>query len=124
MEIFLEGADGAFGDVTTMDIRGNKLELRPSLLLDVEFVGWAELFVKDLEVDTMAALCEAGHDLICGGKAVAVVAVFEWLHQDDIGAHIVGEYEEVVSASGANREPAHVISVKLSGGCSRDVELL
>ena len=73
----LEGADGAFGDVTTMDIRGNELELRPPLLLDMEFVGCSELVVKDLEVENMAALCEAGHDSICGGDAVVVVARFE-----------------------------------------------
>ena len=83
----LEGADGAFGDVTTMDIRGNDLELRPPLLLDVKFVGCAAFIVEDLEVDTMAALCEAGHDSIYGGDAVAVVAVFECLHQDDIGVN-------------------------------------
>ena len=76
----LEGADGAFGDVTTMDTRGNELELRPPLLLDVEFVGCTEFVVKDLEVDTISALCEAGHDLIYGVDVVTVVAGFEWLH--------------------------------------------
>ena len=60
----LEGADGAFGDVTGMDIRGHELELRPPLLFDVELVGYTAFFVKDLEVETMAALCEAGHDSI------------------------------------------------------------
>ena len=34
-EMCLEGADGSFGDVTKMDIRGNELELRPPLLLDM-----------------------------------------------------------------------------------------
>ena len=69
----------------------------------------------------MAALCEAVHDSICGSEAVAVVAGFEWLHQDDIGVHMVGEHEEVVAASGANQEPAHVISVKVADGFSRHV---
>ena len=72
----------------------------------------------------MAALCEADHDLICGNDAVAVVAGFEWLHQDDIGVHMLGEHEEVVAALGANREPAHVISVKFADGFGRYVELL
>ena len=102
-EIFLEGADGSFGDVTTMDIRGNELELRPPLLLDVELVGCAAFVVEDLEVDAMAALCEAVHDPIYGGKSVAVVAGFEWLHQDYIGVHMIGEHNEVVAASGVNR---------------------
>ena len=120
----LEGVDGAFGGVTTMDIRSNNLELFPPLLLNVEFVDCAAFVVKDLEVNTMAVLCEAGRDSICGGKSVAVVAGFEWIHQDDVGVHMVGEHEEVVAASGANREPAHVISVKFSDGFSCDVELL
>ena len=72
----------------------------------------------------MDALCEAGNDLIYGGKAVAVVAIFEWLHQYDIGVHMLGEHEEVVAASGANQEPAHVISVKFADGFYHDVELL
>ena len=86
----LEGTDGAFGDVTLMDIRGDKLELRPPLLLDVELVGCVAFVFKDLEVNAMATLCEAGHDPICGGEAVAVVVGFEWLRQDGIGVHVVG----------------------------------
>ena len=92
-EIFLEGADGSFGDVTTMDIRGNELELRPPLLLDVELVVCAAFVVKYLEVGIMAVIFEAGHDLICGGETVLVVAGLEWLHQDDIGVQMVGKHE-------------------------------
>ena len=80
----LEGSDGVFGDVTTMDIRGDKLELLPPIIIDVDLVGCAAFIVKDFEVNTMAAICEAGHDLICGREAVAFVAGFECLHQDDI----------------------------------------
>ena len=87
----LEGADGSFGDVTMMGIRGNKLELHPPLILDVELLGCTTLVVKDLEVKSMATLCEAGHDLICGGKTVAVMGRFEWPHQDYIGVHIIGD---------------------------------
>ena len=90
---------------------GTSWNFAPPLLFDVELVGCTAFVVKYLEVDTMDALHEAGHDSICGGEAVAVVAVFEWFHQDNIGVHMVGEHEEVVAASGANREPAHVISV-------------
>ena len=71
----------------------------------------------------MAALCEAGHDSICGSMEVSVVDGFEWLHQDGIKVHMVGEHEEVVAASGENREPAHVISVKFDDGFSCDVEM-
>ena len=46
---------------------GDELELCPPLLLDVVIVGCAAFVFKDLEVNTMAVLCEAGHDPICGG---------------------------------------------------------
>ena len=95
----LEEVDGSFIDVTPMDIRGNELELRPPLLLDVDLVGRATFVVKDLEVNSMATLGEAGHDPICGGDAVVVVAGFKWLHQDYIGDHMIGEHNEVVAAS-------------------------
>ena len=55
---------------------------------------------------------------------MAAVEGFKWLHQDDISVHMVGEHEEVVAASGANREPEYVISVKFADGFGRDVELL
>ena len=63
----LEGADGAFSYVTAMDITGHELELRPPLLFNVELVACTACVVKDLEVGTMAALCELSHDSICGG---------------------------------------------------------
>ena len=74
----------------------------------------------------MAALGEAGNDTIYSSKAeaVAFVAGFEWLHQDYIGVQMTGEHNEVVSTSGANREPSHVISVKIADGFCCDVELL
>ena len=58
----LEGEDGAFGDVTEMEIRGHELELLPPLLFYVELVGCTAFVVKDFEVDTMATLRESGHD--------------------------------------------------------------
>ena len=120
----LEGADCAFGDGTEMDIRGNELELRPPILFNVELVSCTAFVVKDLEVDTMAAICKTGHDSICGVEAVTVVAGFEWIQQDDIGVHMVGEHEEVVDTLGANLETAHVISVNFADRFGRDVELL
>ena len=60
----------------------------------------------------------------CSWQIVAVVVVFEWLHQNEIGFHMLGEHEEVVAASGANQEPDHVISVKFADGFVHYVELL
>ena len=65
-----------------MDIRWDELELCPPLLLNVELVCCAEYVVKDLYVDTIAVICEAGNDPIWGGEAVAVLVGFKWLHKD------------------------------------------
>ena len=61
---------------------GTSWKFAPPLLLDMELVGCDAFVVEDLEVNTMAGLCETGHDTICGSEAVAVMAVFEWIHQD------------------------------------------
>ena len=61
----------------------------PPLLFDGELAGCTAFVVKDLEVNTMAAFSESDHDSICGGEAVAVVTGLKWLHQDDIGVHMV-----------------------------------
>ena len=45
-EVRLEGADGAFGNVMAMYIRGQELEFCPPLLFDVELVGCTALVVK------------------------------------------------------------------------------
>ena len=74
----LEGANGSFGDVTTMDIRGNELEPPPPLLLDVNLVGCAAFLVKYAEVNTMAAFCEAGHDPQDSNGSNKITLVSKW----------------------------------------------
>ena len=76
-KVNLEGADGAFVNVTEMDIRGHELDFRPPLLFNLDLVGCTALVVKYLEVDTMAVFSESGDDSICGGEAVAVVVGFK-----------------------------------------------
>ena len=62
----------------------------PPLLLVVELVGCTAFVVKYFEVNTMTALCEVGHDPICGGEVVAVMARLKWFHQNYIGVHMIG----------------------------------
>ena len=53
------------------------MELGSPLALDLQFVGFTVLFVKDLKVNSVAAFVEAGHDVIYGGKKAAVLAILE-----------------------------------------------
>ena len=46
----------------------------------------------------------------------------EWLDQDYVGVYVVGEYDEVVAAAGADRETTHVVGVELSCGIYPDIE--
>ena len=52
------------------------------------------------------------------------MAGFEWIHQDYIGVHMIVEHNEVVAASVANPEPAHVIIVKFADEFRCDVEII
>ena len=42
----------------------------------------------------------------------------------DVGAYMVGEYDEVVASPGADGEPAHVVGVELADWFYSDEELL
>ena len=46
----------------------------------------------------------------------------EWLDQDYVGVYVVGEYDEVVAAAGADRETTHVVGVELVYGIYPDIE--
>ena len=50
----LERADGALGDVSTVDVWWDKLKLVAPLLLDQKFVGSAALVVEYLQVNAVA----------------------------------------------------------------------
>ena len=78
-EVGLEGADGTFGDVATMDIRGHKLVCGFPDVSDVLGIFLARFVVKDLVVYNVAASIEAGHDAGVGWDAVAVFPCLEGL---------------------------------------------
>ena len=48
----------------------------------------------------------------------------EGFDQDDVVVYLVGEYDEVVAAAGADGKTAHVVGVELAYGFYQDMEFL
>ena len=72
--MIFESADGSLGNVASMNVWGHKLEHAYPRVLDGLFVGLAGLVVQDLQVDGMAALFEASHDMVVCRDVMAVLA--------------------------------------------------
>ena len=53
------------------------MELGSPLALNLQFVGFSALVVKDMKVNSVAEFVEAVHDVLGGGKTVAVLVGLE-----------------------------------------------
>lgn len=84
----------------------------------------AGFVVKDLVLDGVTFLFEAGHDAAMGGDSVAVMAGLEWLHEDGIAVAVVGQHYVLVATAGADGEAPHVVGVEFADGLDGDVEFL
>ncbi len=83
-------------------------------------MGRASFIVEYLEIDMMAALLEACHDMFVGGKAVFILPGLEGAREDGVGVAVEGDENVLVSAAGPNREPPCVVSIELA---DMDVQL-
>jgi hypothetical protein len=106
-----ECADGSFGFVATVHVGWDELECAFVGVCDDKFVGCAGFVVQDLLCDLDVAGFEARHDFVVCGYAMMVVLGLEGFDQDCIGAGVVGQHDILVSALGADWEPAHVVGV-------------
>ena len=111
-----EGADGTFGYVATMEIRGYQLICGCPYVGDVSAVFLAGFVVKDLVVDDVNASLEAGHDASVGRYAVAVFSCLEWLDEDSVGVTVVGDHQVLVAATGTDWEASCVVCVERADG--------
>ena len=69
-----KSADCAFGYVSAIDIRQEKLESAVPLVNDGATIHRTGLIVKDLEIDAVDFGFEARHDDVVGSHAIPVVA--------------------------------------------------
>ena len=73
----LEGADGTFSYVATMDVGGYQLVCGCPVVGDVSAVFLACFVIEDLVVNDVTASLEAGHDASVGRYVVAVFSCLE-----------------------------------------------
>ena len=71
----------------------------------------------------MAMLLEAGNNVVGCGELVAVVLVLERFGQDEVVVYVVGEHDEVVDATRAERKTTHFVGVYFSDVLYPDIEL-
>ena len=119
----LEGADGTFGYVATMDVGGYQFVCGCPDVGDVSAVLLACFVIEDLVVYDMTASLEAGHDAGVGRDAVAVFSCLEGLDEDGVCVAVIGDHQVLVAAAGADGEASCVVCVELADGFQPDVEL-
>ena len=66
---------------------------------DVAKVLLAGFVVKDLVVNNVAALLEAGHDVSVCRDTVAILARLEGFNEDDVGVAMVSDHEVLIAAA-------------------------
>ena len=105
----LECADGTFGYVAMMDIRGQYFVSGCPDVGDVLAVFLACFVIEDWVVDAVTASIVAVHDAGVGRDAVAVFPCLEGLDEDGVGVAVVGNHHVLVAAVGADGEVSCVV---------------
>jgi hypothetical protein len=95
-EVVLERANSAFSLVLAMHIWWDKLKFGISLECDGFFVCHAGLIVEDLEVNQKTPGCQACHNGIVGGNAMAVSRGLKCLLEDEIAIGVEGKHDVLV----------------------------
>ncbi len=104
----LEGPDGSFGSITSMDMRGNELKfavVRSNGLLE----GHAGLIVHDMVSWLRPNHGETGEDVVVGRDAVTVVLGGEGPNKDGVRRSVEGNHDVLVATERAWVEMASVI---------------
>ena len=78
-EVVLEGANGALCSIAVMHVRGDELEGGVPLEGDGFFVCRAGFIVQDLEINGETSGCQASHDRVVDGNAMAIALGLEGL---------------------------------------------
>ena len=76
----------------------------------------AHFVIKDLVVDDMAVILEAGHDASVGRDVVEVFLCLEGLNEDGVGVTVVGDHQVFVAAAVADGEASCAVGVERADG--------
>ena len=111
-----EGADGTFGYVAMIYVRGYQLVCGFPDVGDVLAILLAGFVVEELVVDDVTASLEAGHDASVGRYTVAVLSFLEGIDEDGVGVAVVGDHQVLVAAAGADWKASCGICVERTDG--------
>ena len=78
-EVVLECVNGTLRPILAMHVQGDELEFGVSLEGDGFFVCQAGFVIQDLEINRETLGCQASHDQVAGGNAMAITHGLEGL---------------------------------------------
>ena len=110
----LDGAYGSISSIAKVDIWGHQLAVTRPLFRDDTMILSADFIINNLEVDPVAALLEAGHNLVVGGNEMVVALILEGFDVDGVVVALVSDHDVLIPTAREDRETAHIICVDTS----------
>ncbi len=120
----LEGVNGALCPIVAMHVGGDKLEGGIPLENDGFFVSRACFIIKDLEIYGETPGCQASHNSIVGGNAMAITLGLEGLLEDEVAVGVEGNHHILVAGASSDGEATGVISKELAEWLYHDEDLI
>jgi hypothetical protein len=112
------------GSIATMYVSRDKLVLNFPLVHNGGLEFGADFVVKDLKINVVTMVGEAGHDGLVGGQLVFISPVNIRGTEDCIAAAMEGDCDVLVATASLDGEPSSVVGVKLGKWEVHDVELV
>jgi len=113
-EMIFERADGAFGGIAAVEVRGDQLVV-DLVFLEELLEGGGSLIVESLELGAEAAGGEESVDAFVSRSMFGACAVFHGLGEDGVAVVVVYDEEVGVSGVGGTEEAAGLIGMELAG---------
>ncbi len=108
-EVVLECVNGALRPIAAMNVWRDKLEGGVPLKGDCFFINKAGFVIQDLEINGEPTACQASHDSVIGGNAVAV-----GLLEDEVAVGVEGDHYILVARACSDKEVAGVVGKELT----------
>jgi hypothetical protein len=113
-EVVLKCADSPLGGISTVDMRGYKLE-GVSVIHDGPFICFAGLVVKDVHIEGLVGLVQGVDDGLVGWDAVCVRLGDKRAGDNGIGRRVISNHDVLVTATCTYWEAACVVGEEASG---------
>jgi hypothetical protein len=112
--VVLECANGVLRLIAVMHVWRDQLEGGIPLKSGGFFISGAGFVIQDLEINREPTGCQASHDSIVGGDAVAVTLDIEGLLEDEVAVGVEGNHYRLVAGESSDREAAGDVGKELA----------